>query len=632
MAWMRFTENNDMIRTIFIAVACILGIGVSAFLIFQNSRETLAFPGLSGPENTTELPLVAAPRTPPENYYNDSNAGIALFLQDSSTSWLGIAHGLKSIGIPFRVVNTLDDALQHEVILVYPSMTGSNTPPATLSALAQHVRSGNSLIAFSVIGGGMPAIFGFESTSERNDLLSFEFNAAEFPPDFFIDRVESAIPLSPQGNDSPLAGVSYQGLKHRPIATYDDGSAAITYNFFNSGGGVGHAYAVGFDFGHYIMRAHNARFFRLAGSYVNDYQPKIDSLLRFIAKVYREGDDEAIELMSVPFNKEFTALLTHDIDFNRSILNVAAYADMEHSLGVPATYFIQTKYVTDYNDSRFFDLSSESILKTIEQQGMEVASHSVSHSNEFQNMIIGNGAETYPDYRPFVVDFETETGGSIAGELRVSKFLLETFSEQNIVSFRPGHLSLPQKLPEMLRATGYKFSSSITANSALTHLPYRSTFARGYDSEIDIFEFPITIEDEYGRLGDRLDEAIELANRIGRHGGVVNILIHTDLLDHKLEFERGFITEFSNRAWFSTVRDFGNWWAVRDSAVISVESLDTDRRRVVLDVDGTIEGLGIQIPSNWTYISGLDGTMQRDDVLELGEFSSSAELDFNVEL
>lgn len=621
-----------MIRTIFIAVACILGIGVSAFLIFQNSRETLAFPGLSGPENTTELPLVAAPRTPPENYYNDSNAGIALFLQDSSTSWLGIAHGLKSIGIPFRVVNTLDDALQHEVILVYPSMTGSNTPPATLSALAQHVRSGNSLIAFSVIGGGMPAIFGFESTSERNDLLSFEFNAAEFPPDFFIDRVESAIPLSPQGNDSPLAGVSYQGLKHRPIATYDDGSAAITYNFFNSGGGVGHAYAVGFDFGHYIMRAHNARFFRLAGSYVNDYQPKIDSLLRFIAKVYREGDDEAIELMSVPFNKEFTALLTHDIDFNRSILNVAAYADMEHSLGVPATYFIQTKYVTDYNDSRFFDLSSESILKTIEQQGMEVASHSVSHSNEFQNMIIGNGAETYPDYRPFVVDFETETGGSIAGELRVSKFLLETFSEQNIVSFRPGHLSLPQKLPEMLRATGYKFSSSITANSALTHLPYRSTFARGYDSEIDIFEFPITIEDEYGRLGDRLDEAIELANRIGRHGGVVNILIHTDLLDHKLEFERGFITEFSNRAWFSTVRDFGNWWAVRDSAVISVESLDTDRRRVVLDVDGTIEGLGIRIPSNWTYISGLDGTMQRDDVLELGEFSSSAELDFNVEL
>lgn len=619
-----------MIRTIFIAVACILGIGVSSFLIYQNSLEPLAFPDLSGPDNTTSLPILAPPRTAPETHYNESDAGIAVFLQDSGTSWLGIAHGLKSIGLPFRIVSTIDDALQHEVILVYPSMTGSNTPPATLAALAQHVRNGNSLIAFSVIGGGMPAIFGFESTSERDDLLSLEFNVSEFPSDFFLDSVESTIPLSPQDNDSPHAGVSYHGLKHEPLATYDDGSAAITHNFFDAGDNVGHAYAIGLDFGHYIMRAHNARFFRLAGAYVNDYQPKLDSLLRFIAKVYREGDDEAIELLSVPFNKEFTALLTHDIDFNRSILNVAAYADMEHSLGVPATYFIQTKYITDYNDSRFFDLSSETILNRIEQQGMEIASHSVSHSNEFQNMVIGSGTETYPDYRPFVVDFETETGGSIAGELRVSKFLLETFSEQDVISFRPGHLSLPQKLPEILQATGYKFSSSITANSALTHLPYRTTFARDYNSETDIFEFPITIEDEYGRLGDRLDEAILVANRISQHGGLVNILIHTDILDHKLEFERAFISEFRDRAWFSTVREFGSWWAVRDSTTVSIESIDADTRRVQLDIDGTIAGLGLRIPSNWTYISGLDGTMQQDDVLELGEFSNSAELEFSV--
>lgn len=619
-----------MNKTIFLALACICGVGLAGFLIYYSSQETLAFPDLIGPTETTELPLSPPPKTPISTYYNESTTGIGILLQDSSGSWLGIAHGLKSMGVPFRVIDNLTEALEHEVILVYPSITGSNTAPETLSALAQHVRDGNTLIAFSVIGGGMPSVFGFTSTTERNDLLAIEFNEDALPTDFFQDAAESQIPLSPETEVAPLAGVSYHGLKHAPIARYDDGSAAITHNFFESDNGIGHAYALGIDLGHFILRAHNARFFRLAGSYVNEYQPKLDSVLRFIAEVYREGNEDSVELLTVPFNKEFTALLTHDIDFNRSIENVPAYADYEFSEGVPATYFIQTKYITDYNDSRFFDNSSESILQRISEQGMEIGSHSVSHSNEFQRMPIGNGREVYPTYRPFVIDFETEYDGSISGELRVSKFLLETFSPQSIASFRPGHLSLPEPLPEMLQATGYNYSSSITANTALTHLPYRSMFARGYASELDIFEIPITIEDEYGRLGSRLGEAIEVSNRIGRHGGVVNLLIHTDVLDHKMEFTQGFVTEFKDRAWFTTVKAFGQWWATRDSAIINVEVVDAGTRSITLDINGSIEGLGLRVPKHWNYVSGPEGSVQEGDAVVLGEFTESVELLFSL--
>lgn len=607
-----------------------LGIALAAFTYNILTPELPAFPELSGPVEITELPINIPPRTSPEVYFTESNSGIAVLLQDRDASWLGIAHGLKSIGVPFRIVESIELALEHDVILVYPTITGSNTAPETLSALANHVRSGKSLIAFSVIGGGLPLLLGFESTEERRDLLELNFDSGIFAGNFFQDPAETSIRLSALENPAPMPGVSYHTLKNPPLATYDDGSAAITQNSYTVSDRTGYAYAVGFDFGHFILRVQNDRFAGLADTYVNDYQPKIDTLLRFLAKVHRDGSPDAVQFLTTPFNREFTALLTHDIDFTRSIENVPTYAALEASEGIPATYFLQTKYVTDYNDSLFFTQDSQATLQSLHDQGMEIASHSVAHSNEFKNMELGTGTETYPSYQPFVFNFETVREASIAGELRVSKFLLDNLSPQTTVSFRPGHLSLPYELPEMLLATGYRYSSSMTANSTLTHLPFRMNYSRNYDTELDIFEIPITIEDERGRLGDRIDQAIVLANKIAKHGGVVNVLIHTDVLDHKLEFERRFIAEFKERAWFGTVAQFGHWWAVRDSAVVEVETVNTQTKRVLITTDGAIDGLSIRIPKDWTYEQGLEGSQQQGDVLVLGPFEDIAQILFSL--
>ena len=607
-----------------------VGLAIIAYVLNRQAPEPLAFPALNGPLENTELPLNAPPRTSPEVYFNESSSGIAVLLQDRDASWLGIAHGLKSIGVPFRIVQSIELALEHDVILVYPSITGSNTTPDTLSALADHVRRGNTLIGFSIIGGGMPALFGFETTEERRDLLAVDFDRTQFPADFFRDSVETNIRLASLVDPVPFPGVSYHNLKHPAVASYDDGSAAITHNFFNAGERIGHAYGIGFDFGHFILRAQNNRFFGLADTYVNDYQPKLDTLLRFLARVYTEGSRDAVQLLTTPFNREFTALITHDIDYTRSLENTLIYADFEFSQNISATYFIQTKYVTDYNDSLFFTQESQSILNRLDELGMEIASHSVAHSNEFRNMALGSGTEQYPTYRPFVFNFDTVRDASIAGELRVSKYLLDTLTPQPTVSFRPGHLSLPYSLPEMLHATHYKFSSSITANSALTHLPFRTNYGSSYDTEMDVFEIPITIEDESGRLGDRLDQSIALANKIGRNAGVVNVLIHTDVLDHKLAFEKSFVAEFKDRAWFGTVAEFGQWWTVRDSAVIAIDSVDQNEKRVQINVKGTIDGLSVRVPQSWTYSAGVEGTVQQDDVIVLGPFTDRAQLQFTV--
>ena len=271
---------------IFVGLAAfvVLAVALMTFL----SIEEPAFPGLSGPSQATILPTTPPDRTPVTAYQSNGLDSLAILLKTDDSSWMGLALGLKSLGVPFRIVESAEEALHHDVVLVYPLLTGANTPAEELRAFAAHVRSGKTLIAFSVIGGGMPDLFGFEATTERNNLDVLEFQSSALTDEFIFNEAEQSISLRSFILTEPgLPGVSYSNPKHPAIAAYGDGSAAITHNFFETELRTGHAYAIGLDIGHYIMRAHNGRFIRYAETYANGYQPKIDSLLRFIKQVYQ---------------------------------------------------------------------------------------------------------------------------------------------------------------------------------------------------------------------------------------------------------------------------------------------------------------------------------------------------------
>ncbi len=601
------------------------------YAVFAMLPERPAFPQLVGPAGATPLPQPPV-ATDPALYSSGSSNSIAIVLKERDSSWLGLVHGFKSIGIPFQIVGSIDEAVQHHVVLVYPTLTGGNTAPQDLQKLAAHVRSGGTLIGFSVIGGGMPEVFGFGSSEEVPLRKLVKMQPSPLTAGLIDEAVAATIKLG--AADEPQAGMpvtTYSDLKAPALALFEDGSAAITGNAYHSDQHNGYAYAFGLDLGHFILRAQDGRFTRVAATYVNDYQPQVDTFLRLLAAIYRQGEPDAVILSPTPHNREFTGLITHDIDFTRSMTNIPAYMEVETANHARATYFVQTKYVKDYSDDVFLTPANVPILKAIQAQQMEIASHTVSHSKEFSDMPPGNGQEQYPDYKPFVKDYSTVRDGTIMGELRVSKFLLEMLTPTKVVSFRPGHLSLPRSLPQMLVANGYRYSSSITANEALTHLPYRLMDDRGYGSEVDAWEFPVTIEDEEGRLGDRFDAAVALTEHIARYQGLVNILIHTDVLDHKLEFEQRYLELFGQRGWFSTLAAYGDWWSTRDSAVVAVAADAANSRRLKLTVTGTLDGLALQVQDGWHYQSGLDGTTQQDAHVVLGKFTDQTELLFAVD-
>jgi hypothetical protein len=409
------------------------------------------------------------------------------------------------------------------------------------------------------------------------------------------------------------------------IARFEDGTAAITSRRI----GAGHAYAFGIDLGYLLLTGYNNREENVARSYVNGFEPALDVLLRLLRDMYREGEPAAVTLDTVPQGKALAALITHDIDYGASLQNAVEYAEYEASAGVSATYFIQTKYVRDWNDDVFFNEIGLAPLRRLRELGMEIASHSVAHSVVFNKMELGSGEERYPEYQPFVRNKTRTEDATVLGELRVSRFLLEHFlTDYRVESFRPGHLKNPYTLPQALEASGYRFSSSVTANNSLTHLPFRLTYGRDISAQSTIYEFPVSIEDEeLPRLGDRLPQALSLADRLARYGGLFVVLIHPNITDHKLKFEKQLVTELKQRAWFGTVRQYGEFWAARDQVKVDFKR-QGERIKVTLVAPLKVSGLTVLLPRGYKVASPNSALKlkQSNGRVVIGELSGNAQL------
>ena len=440
-AWLRFG-----------VVCLVVGLGVLAVFLWMvvfvpqstSADRIFLFEGVRGPGEKT---VVAPPRPAADaDFRGGGTSRLAILLTEPDSAWLGLVHGLKTIGVPFRITRDYQDALRHRVVLVYPTISG-------------RVLSREALVAL-----------------------------ARFP---------------------------------------EDGTAAITARQI----GRGHAYALGVDLGFLLLKGYNNREQGIARAYVNEFEPALDVLLRLVANIYRAGEPAAVTLHTVPQGRQLAAVISHDVDFTRSVANAPRYAELERAAGVRATYFIQTKYVRDWNDDVFFNRRGVSDIAQLRALGAEIASHSVSHSRMFRDFAVGSGDESYPDYRPFVRDREHTVDGSILGE------------------------------------------------------------------------FPVTLEDEAKPpLETRLPAALKLADRLARYGALMMVLIHTDVLESKLGFERGLVAALRDRAWFGALEDFGAFWSARDRVELDVGA-DGAQLSVRLRAPEAVRGLAFVLPAGYRLTS-----------------------------
>ncbi|HET9123166.1 MAG TPA: hypothetical protein VFN52_06700 [Acidiferrobacteraceae bacterium] len=346
-------------------------------------------------------------------------------------------------------------------------------------------------------------------------------------------------------------------------------------------------------------------------SHDNHFDPAIDAFLRFLRALYVRGEPQAVTLWTAPDNAPLSVILTHDVDFTGSVPRMRAYARLEHAEGVSATYFIQTKYIKDWEDRAFFDHTAIRDLGQITSLGMSLGSHSVAHAPDFARFAVGSGRERYPDYLPFVAGPHDTRHASILGELRVSRFLLRHFAPtQTVRAFRAGYLLKPVALPQALAAAGYRYDSSATADESLTHLPFQLDYSRGYRQEVSVFEFPITLGDGVKpSLLAYYPHALRLVRELGQYGAVCVVLIHPNVVGDKYAFEQRFLHALKGHAWIGSLGAFGSWWRARNAASVAVTSTG-HQEAVTIDLPLRIRGLTLQVPQGWRLAHTYDRVRQ----------------------
>ena len=286
---------------------------------------------------------------------------LAVLLTDPSSAWLGLVHGLKTIGIPFVITQDYAEALTHRVVLVYPEISGVVATQEVLQALAAFPRSGGTLIGSQVLGGGLQDVFGFREAVPSRQRFEVRFDSNARFASSLADSRERTLRLGNRAKNPDAFGSYGYTESIGSLAHYEDGTAAVTYKSY----GTGQAYAIGIDLGALVLKGYNNRGEEMTWSYDNRFDPTLDVWLRLLKDIYQAGEADAVTIGTVPFGRSLSVMVTHDVDFTQSMANAVSYAEYEKSQDVIGTYFIQTKYIRDYNDDIFLIIKESPISKNL---------------------------------------------------------------------------------------------------------------------------------------------------------------------------------------------------------------------------------------------------------------------------
>jgi hypothetical protein len=489
---------------------------------------------------------------------------VAVFQSSAEEGMLGLVHSLREMGIPFFVTRDLAQALRHRLLIVCPWADGRTFNEDQVQKLNLHVTQGGSLLSFNVVAGALKPLFGFRDMVPSRRRHRVDFDVSSDPVEWYLNR--------PEEREVQLGNLKYDEIfwtngytsdgTSEVLAHFEDGTAAV----LRKKSGEGTAYLFGLSLQDAVLRNQVNRDYDAERHYANAFEPGSDVWMLMLRAWYESTQPGAVRLGTIPGAKRSVLLLSHDVDWANSFSPALDFAAMEGKRHVKSTFFIQTKYVSDANSASFFFGKNLDDLKKLQSLGFSIGSHSVIHSRGFNKFDLGSGAESLATYQPRGTGFDTATGATVFGEIRVSKQLLDgELSGQQTVFFRAGHLRVPPTMPEVLQRCGYSFDSSFTAPDVLTNFPYPLAVGLGFDEDSGILEFPLTFEDEETpRLDQRVASALDVIRANAENAAISVILIHTNEAHYKLKAEEDLLNQMPPDVTATDMVSFALFWRARD--------------------------------------------------------------------
>lgn len=510
-------------------------------------------------------------------------------LETNNSRMQATVNMLTLTGIPFDTTSIIDTAINYPVVVTASRITDTALNTAQRTQLQNYVSAGGVIITSSLRDTALFNMFGVDSSDSDNGLTTVYWDTTGLPQYFSLvnDSLEAVVSIG-DSNQVNFFTRAYFLTTGQQMAHYEDGRTAIVMNNYGSG----KTYLFGPDFRDIILRNQLNMDLEAQRVYSNGFEVSADVFMFVIRNIIRNHIPNSVYTYTVPGNAVSALLITHDVDSRSSIDTMHIFSTYENSLGISAHYNVTTRYMHDHWMSDYFpghDVKFDSLLIN----GHVLASHSVGHFPDFADDSLfhfGTVGNTMATYSPAYFWGNT-TGGSVLGEVEVSKKILENDHGVTVRSFRAGHLCFPDSLGLALQTVGYDFNSTQSANDVMTAFPHYIYENRAFSSQpSSVLEIPMTISDVFkdNPIADtnhllKVNIWIQDIAKYSANNAPVTLLIHPNRL-FKMEAFQHLLDSLPPNMAIVRFEDYGDFWRKRDSLQYHTE-LSNDTLYVYMDND-----------------------------------------------
>jgi hypothetical protein len=496
----------------------------------------------------------------------------AVLLLGKSQQAFPAARVLEAAGLSFTVTRDRAAALRRRLVFIPLDDQPLRLPPSDMDSLRDYVSGGGVLVLQMPAADLWPELTGLSRAAASQSRRLIALRGPADPGWAWAERTEELeLPLaSAKVRKGPWSAALFPapGQGAEILADFKDtGEPALTRR--RLGGGA--VYVLGAHLRDLSVRPQAGRGFDAARSSVNGYEPAADVWPLLFRAWSEQAGPFWLRLRTVPGRGRGVFLLSHDFGPGADAAQAGEFAALESSRGVKATWFFQTSVKADDPANQFFDARQRQLARDLAFAGHELGSLSVCFPPDLEALPVGEKVPDPKDYRPDVDVRGFTRQGSLLGELGVSKALLEkTLSPGSVSGFRSPFFSYPQSLDLALARAGYAYDSSLSANSVMTHLPFRLVASRAMVRETDLVELPVTFAQPRPEEPPLTAQALlATAGLISRHGGWSVWSLKPDGKPGRLELLREVLDGLPRETELMTMARAARFWLARSRARFS---------------------------------------------------------------
>ncbi len=541
--------------------------------------------------------------------------------------------------VPYDTSSDFSELQNYPVVITASRFTDGDLSSNQIQDVQAYVQNGGVLISSSLRESALFSTFGISSSSSNDSLFYMDFDTLSMPSIFQYvnDSLEVQISLGRPSSYPNFFTREYTAQAGSEVlASYENGSPAMIKHAF----GNGHTYLFGPDFRDVVYRNRINADVNAHRTYSNGFEPTTDVFMFIIRNIIREYIPHTIYPHTVPGNASSVLFLTHDVDSRTAIDTMHFFSTYENQLGVEGHYNITCRYLSDNWMSNFY-IGATSEINQLLTDGHKLASHSIGHYPDYADFEFGNLGSTTGNYSPFYGSGST-TGGTVLGELEVSKDLLEGDFLVDIKSFRAGHLAFPDSLIIGLDTLGYEFNSTYSANDILTGYPYYAFRRQKFTTwRSPVLEIPMTISDVFISGGftstnysQRVNTWLDASFKYRDNHAPINLLIHPNR-QYKLTAQQDYLNGLPNDVVVFSFEDYGNFWKERtaldystvlnnDTLIVNLTINPSQGMSFLLDYDGLdtvlfYDNLGSPISFQWKQWNNRQRLYYQDELVSVNE-------------